>query len=180
MKTIKDIPNYPGYAIDIDGNVYSQRKPGRRVIERLSGKWRIMQPGADKDGYLLVILQINGIKHTAKVHHLVLETFVGSQPEGYECSHKNSKCDDNRLSNLEWVTHPDNLARKKENGTYQYGEKNPNAKLTKNQVFEIRKLYFCEKVSRKILGNQFGVSRSHISRIVRFETWNNEILGVEQ
>lgn len=42
------------------------------------------------------------------VHSLVLEAFVGPCPEGFECNHKDRNRSDNRLENLEWVTHQDN------------------------------------------------------------------------
>lgn len=43
------------------------------------------------------------------VHHLVLNAFVGTRPEGHECNHINAVRDDNRLENLEWVTHLRNI-----------------------------------------------------------------------
>ena len=38
------------------------------------------------------------------VHRLVLETFVGPCPEGFECDHINRIRDDNSLENLRWVS----------------------------------------------------------------------------
>lgn len=56
------------------------------------------------DGYRVVGIGGNNYK----VHRLVLETFVGPCPEGFECNHKSRDRSDNRLENLEWVTHQDN------------------------------------------------------------------------
>jgi hypothetical protein len=42
------------------------------------------------------------------VHRLVLETFVGPCPEGYECDHWNRDRSDNRLVNLHWVSKSEN------------------------------------------------------------------------
>lgn len=42
------------------------------------------------------------------VHKLVLETFVGPCPAGYECEHLNRKRDDNRLQNLCYKTRSEN------------------------------------------------------------------------
>ena len=43
------------------------------------------------------------------VHRLVLETFVGPCPEGMECDHRNHNTADNRIENLAWITHSDNM-----------------------------------------------------------------------
>ena len=65
-----------------------------------------------------------------RVHRLVLEAFVGQCPEGFECNHKNRDRSDNRLENLEWVTHIENLRNTSQNdrvdargGTHKYEDK---------------------------------------------------------
>lgn len=45
------------------------------------------------------------------VHRLVLMAFVGPPPAGYVCDHKDGSPSNNRLDNLEWVTHKENLRR---------------------------------------------------------------------
>lgn len=39
-----------------------------------------------------------------RVSNMVLETFVGPRPEGYQCDHINTVRDDDRLENLRWVS----------------------------------------------------------------------------
>lgn len=39
-----------------------------------------------------------------RVSNMVLETFVGPRPEGYQCDHINTIRDDDRLENLHWVS----------------------------------------------------------------------------
>jgi hypothetical protein len=46
------------------------------------------------------------------IHRLVLETFVGPPPDGYECDHIDRNPKNNRLENLRWVTHYDNMQNK--------------------------------------------------------------------
>ena len=46
------------------------------------------------------------------VHHAVLSAWVGPRPEGMECDHINGDSLDNRLCNLEWVTHKENMRRR--------------------------------------------------------------------
>lgn len=52
------------------------------------------------------------------VHHLVLEAFVGPRPEGTEALHANDVGDDNRLVNLRWGTHSENVLDSVRNGTH--------------------------------------------------------------
>ena len=47
------------------------------------------------------------------VHHAVLSAWVCPRPEGMECDHINGDSLDNRLCNLEWVTHQENMRRRK-------------------------------------------------------------------
>lgn len=59
----------------------------------------------NKKGYYVFSLTKCKVK---RVHDMVLETFVGPCPEGFECGHKNANGLDNRLVNLEWVSRSDN------------------------------------------------------------------------
>lgn len=59
------------------------------------------------------------------VSNMVLETFVGPRPEGYQCDHINTVRDDNRLENLHWVSCQDNnlnplTVAKRCKGVYQF------------------------------------------------------------
>lgn len=64
---------------------------------------RVTKGHSKHDGYLYYLVGGRG-GVCRPVHNLVLETFVGDCPEGYQCHHINSKTSDNRLVNLKWVT----------------------------------------------------------------------------
>ncbi len=69
--------------------------------------------GINNSGYLLV--GIEGKVHT--IHSLVAEAFLGPRPKGYDIDHISGDKTDNRLCNLEYVTHKENIRRYYKNNT---------------------------------------------------------------
>jgi len=69
---------------------------------------RMLRPSINNNGYWFVILSRPGQKRTARLHSLVLESFVGPPPQGMWCCHGLGGPLDNRLSNLRWDTPSEN------------------------------------------------------------------------
>lgn len=147
---------------------------------------RILKPGMDvrrgrSNAYCHVVLtDYSGIRTQVKVHQLVLWAFVGRCPEGQETCHGNGNPTDNRLENLRWGTRKQNADDRARHGTSPVGERNPAAKLTLEQVAEIRRLWCSTKyLSRKDsarwtqqrLSEMFDVSLPLISFIVNNKIW---------
>lgn len=65
---------------------------------------RILSPNLTKNGYLFVCLRNNNKHHSKKIHHLVMEAFVGPRPEGLVVLHKDNDRLNNSLINLEYGT----------------------------------------------------------------------------
>lgn len=126
----KDIPNYEGlYKISNLGRVKSFVK-----------KERILRPADNGNGYMKVCLCKNGKQKYFLIHRLVYESFTGSidrwklggsTHDILEINHKNEIKTDNRLENLELVTHKYNVnygartdiaAEKNGVRIYQYNE----------------------------------------------------------
>lgn len=80
-----------------------------RVMRITPGKGkepgRVLKPGKTKDGYLDVELFSNGTPCGRYVHRLVVEAFIGEVPAGLEVNHISGQKEDNRLENVEVVTH---------------------------------------------------------------------------
>ena len=162
----RDIMGYPGYAVTIDGRVLSRfwsfRGPPRTTFRR----W--LKPYPHRNGYLLVDLG----KKTAKVHRLVLEAFVGPCPAGMEACHGDGDKTNNHLSNLRWDTAKNNSQDKIRHGTNigLRGEASTSAKLTEQQVTEIRRRCASGE-SQKAIADDFGVTATAVGCIVRRQTW---------
>lgn len=126
-----------------------------------------------KRNYLSVALHHDGKRFTCKIHHLVLEAFVGNRPsESYQTNHKNCDPLDNSVNNLEWVTQFENMKHAKLHNLLRPrgGEAHGRSRLTIQKVKEIRELK--EKTNIQ-LSRIFGVGTSTISRVRRFANWKD-------
>lgn len=84
---------------------------------RVRREGRLKAPWPSSRGYLYV--DIKGSKR--RVHRLVVEAFVGPIPEGFVVDHVNGCKTDNRLENLEVITHQQNMDRAKAAGVFKGG-----------------------------------------------------------
>jgi len=165
---IREIPNYPGYFVTIDGKVWSTR-----TNKGHSCRWLKLKKL--NKGHLYVRLNH---KHNMKlVHRLVLETFIGPCPDGMECCHYDGNPENNKLSNLRWDTHSNNQKDKVRHGRWknptQKGEKHPRAKLTKKDVMWIRNKYYGGTYSQRKLAKMFGIGKTTVAHIVNKDSWKH-------
>lgn len=117
---------------------------------------------------------LSDMKVSKKVHHLVLETFVGLRPtEGHESAHLDGDILNNRLDNLKWVTHIENENHKKKHGTLLRGEKATCVKLNEEQVREIKQLLREGKLSHNMIAKRYDVSRRAITNINTGLSWRH-------
>lgn len=150
------------YQVSNFGNVKSKR---RNKILRLYNTTK---------GYKAITFQVtlaDGtlIQKGKKVHCLVLESFVGHRPEGYQACHNDGCRFNNNLTNLRWDTVKNNEADKRLHGTMLIGIKNPRAKLNENQVTYIKK----SEISKRKLAEMFDVSRTCIAKIKSNKLWTH-------
>lgn len=166
----RDIPEWVGiYQISDEGQV---RRIGGRPRRRGS-KDGAVKAKRHPRGYQMVALREKPRCEYWLIHQLVMLAFVGPVPAGheFEINHKNGNKTDNRLENLEYVTSSENkrhASRVLGNGV---GEQNWNCVITDEQVSEIRLLASCGITGRE-LAARYGVSCSHISRIINQKSRN--------
>jgi len=163
----RDIEDYEG--------IYQVSNMGR--VRRVSGgghgarSGHILKPSRGSNEYLTIALHHNKQK-TYPIHRLVCQAFHGHPPGSrYEVNHKNGKKDDNRAINLEWVTHGENMLHARrilgvKMGASLRGESHPRSQLTDEQVRQIRRSWETRHYTLAELGELFGVSRSHICKII--------------
>ena len=74
-------------------------------------------------GYPVVTMTRPGQRKSAKIHTLVLEAFVGSRPTGKSACHNNGIPTDNRVENLRWDTHTENMRDIVRHGNHFYAKR---------------------------------------------------------
>ena len=160
----KEIDIAPGYEISNLGNVRCWRpiQPGSQA----PSEPRAVKKKINRGGYPFVQLGYKG--PTPMVHRLVAEAFVPGREVGLEVAHNNGNRQDNRAENLRWTTRKDNHADRKKHGTW-------GRKLTSEEVKEIRTIYGAGGITQSDLGRQFGVTQATVSKIVRGDTWAEQI-----
>jgi HNH endonuclease len=159
----KEIPEFPGYQVDTDGNVWSAKQ--NKLEERR------LKPGKSSNGYLIVRLAKDLKYHTKLIHILVCEAFRGPRPSlKHEVRHLDGNTDNVALTNLVWGTASENQLDRRKHGTSPQGENHPRVILTDDNVRDIRDL-LSKGIKCVDIAEEFSVSRYCISDIKRGKNW---------
>jgi len=121
-----------------------------------------------KSGHKRVLLCNAPAQDYYFVHTLVLEAFVGPQPEGMECCHKDNTPAHNWPGNLRWGTPSSNRLDRPGRGMKIRGERNRKSKLTDEAVAIIR-----DGGRAADLAARFGVHETTIQRARSGSTWGS-------
>ena len=163
----KDVKNYEDlYQVSNLGQVKSKK----------SG--RILKTPPIKTGYLRLNLLKNGKPKQAYVHRIVAEVFIPQKIGKSEINHIDGDKTNNRIENLEWVTHKENILHSHRIGLNKpnqvKGSKVVNAILTEEQaqiIIDSRGLCSAKQLSEKFntsVGNIYyiwqGLSWKHLKR----------------
>jgi len=165
---IKEIPSFPGYFIDDNANVYSNK------VGFMLKMTQFDTGGGTK--YKTVIISKGGKGYLRMVHNLVLEAFVGIRPDGMLGLHKEPNTNNNSLQNLYWGTPKQNALDRIKDLHSPKGMKAHTSKLTDEMVLDIRKRYGRNGVgglSTVALSKEYGVMPSTINCIVNKRTWTH-------
>lgn len=166
----KDIPGYEGqYEVSNMGQVRNKKRGN------------IVKGGLTKRGYLHVGLRLDGKSKYLYVHRLVMLAFVGASE--LEVNHKNGKPSDNRLGNLEYMTHRQNIQHsfdvlgRKSNLIQRRGKSGKMGKPTYSilQAWEVKEMrhFYKEGCSLKELAEMYDVTVWTIHAIIYGRNWKH-------
>ena len=100
MEIWRDVVGYEG--------LYKVSNCGQ-VMSIFYNKDRILRPAHNQDGYLSIVLCKDKTQKSYKVHRLVAIAFIETDDYSLEVEHLNAIPDDNRVENLKWSTHDENM-----------------------------------------------------------------------
>jgi hypothetical protein len=153
-----EVPTHPGYYVNKMGQ-----------IKGPSGK--ILRPMAMNSGHLYVLTPKPRSPRKLFVHRAVLLAFKGFPLPGQESRHLDGNPSKNRLDNLEWGTHLDNMQDKQVHQTQPRGESQGGSKLKESDIPQIRAAY-PGKTLRQI-ASQYGVSHTTILAAITGHHWRH-------
>jgi hypothetical protein len=153
---------------------YAVSNVGRvmRTSGRTAGRFLKLTPG--NMGYYNVVLQVGERRRLRHPHHLVADAFLPPRPSArHEVDHIDGDKLNNRVWNLEWVTHQANMQHAVELGLFhdRRGEGNGRALLTEDIVRNIRTLHMRCPASH--LAEIHHVSKHAIHGVRSGRTWQH-------
>lgn len=170
MKNIisqSEIPDYSRYIFYSDGSILAKNWKN-------SDK-RVKMTPALSGGYLkTVFVTDSGVYKSKQVHRMIALAFIPNPENKPEVNHINGVKTDNRVENLEWVTHSENIIHSFKNKLQSNdGEKNPFSILTEKEVIEIRSKFKPRKYTREMLSKEYGVKACTIKDVVLRKSWKH-------
>lgn len=146
----------PGFDIYEASNLGRIRSHGKRIIRSLL-----------IDGYPRVDCYISKYsKKSIYVHRLVALAFIPNPENKPQVNHKDSNRKNNNVSNLEWVTHQENMIHARKSAVRKFKSR---AKIDSDMVNSIRS----SNLSTRKLSVMHGVSRGTVYNIKNRITWTH-------
>jgi len=155
---MKDILEFDGlYKVNEYGEVFKLTNKGLKK----------MKNQIDKNGYQVLTFNFANKVFNRKIHRLVAIHYIPN-PLNKRCvNHIDGIKTNNHISNLEWVTHSENMIHATKIGiANNKGELNPAAKISNIQRKEIKELRLKGKLLTEI-ASIYGLSFQHVSTICK-------------
>ena len=153
----REVVGFP-YVVSTNGDVWSLAgrnrvvRKTRRLLRFTSNTYQRMQ-----------LVALDGTKRVTTRHRLIAETLLPNPLGLPEVNHKNGRKGDNRIENLEWVTHQENIQHAWQMGLMDTPKRRRSRwkKLTLLKAMHIAK----SPDSQKELARRYKVDQSRISQI---------------
>ena len=128
-------------------------------------------------GYVARKVRVSIVRHaTVYLHRTIYELEYGAIPDKHHIHHVNEDTLDNRIENLECLTSSEHLKRHKntaenkaqmrEVGLSNQGDKSVLSKLSDEKWLELAELYYGENYTQRELGEKYGLTEKHVSRVL--------------
>ena len=164
-KPIKNYENY--YEVSNFGNIKSLERNRWNGFGNYKTKEFIMKTSKDKKGYLIGNFRVDKKSKGFKVHRIVASEFIDNALKKPEVNHINGIKSDNRVENLEWCTHKENM----HHSIFILKNNTKHSNLTKKDIVAIRRL--ARVRNQKEIAKAYGISQSTVSRIYLKKSWKH-------
>jgi hypothetical protein len=141
-------------------------------VQKTDGCWLWTDTLTDK-GYGKISVKTNGKWKPDLAHRVSYELHYGSIPSGLHVCHQcdNPQCV--RPDHLFLGTNDDNIQDKMNKGRQMRGTKAKAAKMTEDQVLEIRQRFAAGGITKVALAQEYGIGKPAMGDILNRVTWKH-------
>ncbi len=173
----RDAVGYEGlYEVSSLGKIRSQRRVVGAAHKSIAvRRGRVLSQATKNNGYKQVTMVDDHGKHKSMlVHRVTLLAFHGEPSDGQIGRHLDGNKANNVATNLRWGTYSQNNGEdKRAQGTMPLGEAHHNAKLTPDDVRDMRALRANGLTGAEIAERYPQIRRDSVYAILRYKTWTH-------
>jgi len=137
-------------------------------------KEKLLKPDTQKKMPYQQVTLCKDKKYTAtKIHRIVAKAFLPNMGNKPCVNHINNNPLDNRVGNLEWVSHKENSNHSVEQGRHCHGGAVNTTKLKEEEVFAIFSEYSKGGSSSRKLAKKYNLSKSTVLAILNGNSWKH-------
>lgn len=158
--------DFPGYEISSDGRVRSlNRWITYRNGVRRSYKGQDLSPTLTRYGYHLININICNVSLKRTAHSLVMETFVGPRPTGFDIRHLDGDKIHNCVNNLVYGSRSENILDAVQHGTHRQTRKmhcDSGHALTEENIYWSKTGRCCRECRKTYTNNYYARNKDAV------------------
>jgi len=175
MEEWKDAIGFEGlYRVSSFGRIESQDRISPTTGRKLYGK--IIKQSKHSKGYKRISIRDKNFNRCFDfTHRVVAKAFIPNLENKSEVNHIDGDKTNNKVSNLEWVTHGENMAHAGEMDLMKKGDNHYFSKLSIEDVKYIKSNYIPrdKELNSYSLARKFNVSQTVIMDIINNKSWKH-------